>query len=90
MVKIEIKIKAVNTAKNILIMLKNLPQMHLKLLKKRVIQKTAEVSGHLISNKISRSTPQNSLETLESETEIPKEIYISLGLQIIDDLRLIS
>ena len=57
---------------------------------KRSIQKTAEATGHLIGNKIVdkiikviRTSPQNNLETVESETdnmgfnrEIPKERYI--------------
>ena len=63
-------------------MLKNHQQMHLK---------TAEVTGDFIGNKIahkitkaSRGSPQNSSETIESETEkigfhreIPKERYKS-------------
>ena len=39
-----------NLLKNLLIMLENLQQMHLKLLPKRVIQKTAEAAGDLIGN----------------------------------------
>ena len=59
----------------------------LKTTSKREIQKTAEATGDLIGNKItdkirkvSRSSPQNSLEAIQSETEnigfdreIPKE-----------------
>ena len=67
----------------------------------KVIQKTAEVSGDLIGNKIvnritkvSRSSLQNNLETITNEhaKEIPKERHISPGKRqnIIDDLRLIS
>ena len=33
-------------------MLKNLPQMHLKMLQKRAIQKTAEATGELTGNEI--------------------------------------
>ena len=64
-------------------MLNNLPQIHLKLLQKKAIQKTAEATDDLINkiaNKItkaSRNLPQNILETVESETEICKERYIS-------------
>ena len=43
----------VNTARNLLIMLNNLLQMHLKLLQKEQINKTAETSGDLSVNKIS-------------------------------------
>ena len=50
----------------------------LKTASKRSIQKAAEETGNLIGNKIadkiikvSRSLPQNSSETVESETEIP-------------------
>ena len=39
----------INTAKNLLIMLNNLQEM---LVSKRVIQKFAETTGHLIGNKI--------------------------------------
>ena len=67
----------------------------------KVIQKTAEVSGDLIGNKIvnritkvSRSSLQNNLETITNEhaKEIPKERHISAEERqnIIDDLRLIS
>ena len=72
----------------------------LKPVLKRAIQKTADATGDLIINKIadkiikvSRTLPQNSLETVENECdeEIPKEIYISLEerQKIINDLRLI-
>ena len=37
---------------NFLVMLNNLQQLHLKLLQKRVIQKTAETTGDLIGNEI--------------------------------------
>ena len=72
---------------------------------KGAIQKTAEASGDLIGNKIadkrtkiSRSSPQNSSETVESKTEnigfdreIPKEIIVSPEekQKIVDDLVLI-
>ena len=42
----------VNSGKKLLIMSKNLQQMHLKL-QRRVLQKTAEATGDLIGNKIS-------------------------------------
>ena len=67
------KLKAVNTFG--LIILKNLLQMHLKLLQKSNSE-TAEATGDLIGNKIadkitkvSRGSPQNTSETVESETE---------------------
>ena len=57
-----------------MITLNNLQQVHLKLLQKRVIQKTAETTGDLIGNKIanritnvSSSSPQNNLETITNE-----------------------
>ena len=57
------------------------------------IHKAAQATGDLILNKINKITktlPQNSSETVESETEISKERYISTKKrkQIIDDLRL--
>ena len=77
--------------------------MHLKLLQKSN-SKTAKATGDLIGNKIadkitkvSRGSPQNTSETVESEIEntwfsreIPKESYISLEKrqQIVNDLRL--
>ena len=77
--------------------------MHLKLLQKSN-SKTAEATGDLIGNKIadkitkvSRGSPQNTSETVESETEntwfnreIPKEshIYLEKRQQIVSDLRL--
>ena len=63
-------------------MLQNLPQMRLKLLWKRAIQKTAEATGDLIGNniadvvansydvkitKVSKSLPQNNSETVAKE-----------------------
>ena len=74
--------------------------MHLKLLQKRVIQKTAESTGDLIDNKIAnriakvwRSSPQNNSQpiTNEHDKEIPKEWYISpvVKQRIFDDLRLV-
>ena len=78
-------------------MLNNLPQIHLKLLQKKAIQKTAEATDDLINkiaNKItkaSRNSPQNTLEAVKSEAEIRKERYISPEKRekIIYDLRLI-
>ena len=78
-------------------MLINLPQIHLKLLQKKAIQKTAEATDDLINkiaNKItkaSRNSPQNTLEAVKSEAEIRKERYISPEKRekIIYDLRLI-
>ena len=91
----------VNTAKNFLIMLNNLQQMHLKLVqKKKKIQRTTEATGNLIGNKIanritgvSKNSQQNNSETVtnEHDKEIPKERHISpkQRQKIIDNLRLI-
>ena len=61
-------------------MLKNLPQMSLNYLKKKAIQKTLEVTGDLIDNKISdeitkfsETSPQNKSATVESKIEMPKK-----------------
>ena len=77
----------------------------LKTVSKRAIQKAATATGDLIGNKIadkitklSRGSPQNNSETVESETEkiefdreIPKERYTSpeKRQRIIDKLTLI-
>ena len=49
----------------------------IKTASKKAIQKIAEATGDLIRNKIagkiSRNSPHNTSETVESETEIPKE-----------------
>ena len=63
--------------------------MHLKLLQKIAIQKTAEATGDLIGNKIANKTSsQNNSET--NEEEIFRDRYISpeLRQKIINDLRL--
>ena len=39
--------------------------------------------------KVSRSSLQNSSETVTNETEIAKEIYVSRKKKVIDDLRFI-
>ena len=70
----------------------------LKTSSKRVIQKTAEATGDLISNKIadritkvSKYSQQNNSETVinQNDKEIPKERYISTEKRrkITDDLR---
>ena len=58
--------------------------MQLKLIQKKAIQETAEVAIDLTGNKIAsnilkvlRKPPQNNSRTVESETEILKERYIS-------------
>ena len=95
----KVKTWVVNTARNFLIIPNNLPDV-LKTISKRAVQKTAEATGDLIGNefadeimKISRTSPQNSLETVENEhnKEIPKERYITSveRQKIIDDLKLI-
>ena len=72
-----------NTNRHFLITLKNLQQMQLKLLQKSN-SKTAKATGNLTVNKIaekitkvSRNYPQRNSETIENETEIPKERYVS-------------
>ena len=83
----------------------NLLQMHLKLLQKEQFQKKVEASGYLIGykitekiRKVSRTSPQYSSGTVESETdnigldkEVQKERYTSLEKRqkFIDNLRLI-
>ena len=43
----------VNTVKDFLIMLNNLQQIHVKLLRKKTFQKTAEATGDWIGNNLS-------------------------------------
>ena len=52
LVKSSVKTYAVSIIENFLIMLSNLQQMHLKLLQKEAVQKTAEGSSDFIDNKI--------------------------------------
>ena len=68
--------------------------MHLK----RAIQKSTQVNGDLIGNKIYneitkafRNSPRNNSKTVESKIEIPRKRYMSPEKRngIIDDLRLI-
>ena len=66
-------------------MLNNVPQEHLKLLHKEQFKKKAEAAGDLIGNKIaekitnvSRSSPHNNSQTVESETEIPIYMYMMM------------
>ena len=62
---------------------------------KWAIQKTVEGTGDLIgtkiANTITQKSPKNTSEIVESETEIPKERYISLKerQEVIDELGLI-
>ena len=82
--------------KNFLIMPKKFPTDALKTASKRVIQKTAEATGHLIGNKIAdkvtkaskTASPKNNSQT--NEEEILKERYTSLEPRqiIINYLRL--
>ena len=79
----------VNTVRNLLIMLNNLLQIHLK--QTKVIQKAAEATGDLIGDKIAdkitkflRTSPKNNLETVTAEeenigldSEMPRETCIS-------------
>ena len=91
----------VHTAKNFLIMLKHMLQMHSNLLQKRVIRKTADAAGDLIGNKIadrntkvSKILQQNNSESVTNEhgKDIPKRRYISPEerQKIIDDLKFIN
>ena len=52
----------VNTAKNFLIIQKQLLQIHLKLSQKRAVQKTAVATGDLIGNKIAHAEWSKTLE----------------------------
>ena len=70
----------------------------LKTASEKSIQKAAEATGNLIGKKITnkitkvlRNSPQNTSETVGSETEIPKERSISQKKRqkIVNDLRLI-
>ena len=76
-----------NTAKNFLIVLKNLlkltraPETFFKKEMKKQVEATRGWNGDEIANKItkvSKKLPQNNSGTVESETEILKERYISL------------
>ena len=84
----------VNTASNFLIMLKNLSQMHLKLLLKEQFKKKKDTTGDTAITKVSKTSQQNNSEivTNEHDKEIPKEIKISPEetQKIIDDLKLIN
>ena len=88
----------INTARKALIMLNNLQQIHLKLLQKKVIQKTVEPNliGKKIGDeitKVSNIFQQNNLEINKNEhdREIPKERQISPEerQKIVNDLLLI-
>ena len=65
--------------------------MHLKLLQKEQFKKTVEVTsdliGNKIANKITKKSPQNTAEIVDSETGIAKERYIfpEERQQIIDE-----
>ena len=70
-----------NTAKNVLIMQKNLQQMQVKLLHKEA---TWDLIGNKIADrntKVSKNSQQNYSEivTNEHDKEIPKERYIFLS-----------
>ena len=62
-------------------MLNNQPQMQLKLLQKKQFKKTVETADDLIdskiANEITKKSPQNTLETVQIETEIPKGRHTS-------------
>ena len=73
----------VNTAKNVLIMLKNLQQMRLKLLEKVIKKNILEAIGDLIGNevaekitRVSKNLQQNNSEIIINEHE-ERKIYIS-------------
>ena len=60
--------------------------MHLKLLQKRFIKKTAESTDHLIANKIANKTTKNS--PWNNSKTLNKKIYIYKNGKVIE-LRLI-
>ena len=68
LLKILLKTWAISKVKNFLIMLKYLKQMQQKLLQREAIQKTAEETGDLISNKIADKIINASKE-LHSKTD---------------------
>ena len=59
---------------------------------KRAIQKTGDLMINKVANDIPKKSPQNTSETVESETEMLKKryIYAEERQQIIDELRLIK
>ena len=95
--KIQVKTCVLNTDKNLVIP-NNPLQLHLRLSQKEQFNKTSQVTGELISSKITdrirkilKTSQQNNLETVRNEhdKEIPNQKYISLeeSQEIIDDLR---
>ena len=58
---------------------------------KRAIKKTDDLMINKVANDIPKKSPQNTSETVESETEMLKKryIYAEERQQIIDELRLI-
>ena len=68
-------------------------QMYLKLLQKEQFKKkaTGDLIGNKNANKITKKSPQNTSEMVDSETEIPTERYISPEerQKIIDELKVI-
>ena len=87
----------VNAVKNFLIMLNNLLQMHLKLLQKEQLKKTAEATADLIRNIKSliklEQTHQRLIQRLIHKTQLKyQKIYISpeKRQQIIDDVSLLE
>ena len=58
---------------------------------KRAIKKTGDLMINKVANDIPKKSPQNTSETVESETEMLKKryIYAEERQQIIDELRLI-
>ena len=69
----------VNIGRDFFIMLKNLQQMHLKLLQKKTF--TGDLICNKIANKItgvSKNSQQNNSETVtnEQDKEVPKEKYL--------------
>ena len=76
----------INTARKFLIMLRNVQQMHLKLLQKKQFKKLPDATGDLTGNKIadritkvSKTSQENNSEIVKNgyDREIPKERYVS-------------
>ena len=81
----------VKIRQNLLDHAKQSPKDALETATKRAIQKTGDLMINKVANEIPKKSPQNTSETVESETEMLKKryIYAEERQQIIDELRLI-